>query len=297
MFAKLKARVFFDRIFRRKDINEAYKMVGPEDSWYDTITKVHNSLAEIRKLPHETWRLQSHDGLALNAVYYPCSGSNKTVIWVHGYTSHAERESAYPSLFYRSLGYNVLIPYLRAHGPSEGKYICFGPLEAMDIQGWVEKINALHPEGSIVIHGLSMGGGIVLDLACRDMPNVTALVADAPSVSLDGLLHDYPVSVFKKGGEEVSRELFIRYQKVFGVDAQGCDRVENIRNGKYPLLLSAGSNEDMDEVLQRIQVRSPMETQVLILPGCSHGNGMYKQTEMYQGAIKEFLYKHGSANN
>lgn len=32
-----------------------------------------------------------------------------------------------------------------------------------------------------------------------------------------------------------------------------------------------------------------MPTTVVILPGCNHGNGMYKQTNLYQSAIKEFL--------
>ena len=60
------------------------------------------------------------------------------------------------------------------------------------------------------------------------------------------------------------------------------------------LLLFAGSNEQMDEVLERIRQRNPMDTQIVILPGCNHGNGMYKQTEMYQTAIKEFLDKYMS---
>ena len=30
---------------------------------------------------------------------------------------------------------------------------------------------------------------------------------------------------------------------------------------------------------------------IIILPGCNHGNGMYKQTKMYQEAIKEFIQK------
>ena len=55
MFEKFKARVIFEQLMKRPDINKAYKMVGPEDSWYDTITTVHNSLAQIQKLPHEDW--------------------------------------------------------------------------------------------------------------------------------------------------------------------------------------------------------------------------------------------------
>lgn len=291
MLEKLKANILFNNLLKRPDINKAYKMVGPEDSWYDTITKVHNSLAEIRQNPHEDWELVSHDGLSLKAVFYPGS-SDKTMIWIHGYTSHAERESAFPALFYRSLGYNVLIPYLRAHGPSEGKYIAFGALEYRDMMGWVEKVNERFPNGGIVIHGLSMGGGIVLDLACRNMKNVRAMVCDAPSYNIDAFLGDVAKGVFKKDHAKVYACLAARFLKEFGVPSVAFDRIKNIKNGKYPLLLSAGSNEEQEEVLRQIQENNPMDTEIVILPGCNHGNGMYKQTELYQTAITIFLKRY-----
>ena len=50
MFEKLKANILFSQLLKRPNIDKAYAMVGPEDSWYDTITKVHDSLAQIRKL-------------------------------------------------------------------------------------------------------------------------------------------------------------------------------------------------------------------------------------------------------
>ncbi len=90
MFEKLKANIVFQQLLKRPKIEKAYAMVGPEDSWYDTITKVHNSLAEIKKLPCENLQITSHDGLKLKALYYPGT-SDRTMIWVHGYTSHAER--------------------------------------------------------------------------------------------------------------------------------------------------------------------------------------------------------------
>ena len=55
MFEKIKSYFLFEALMKRHDINQAYKMVGPVDSWYATITTVHNSLAEIQKLPHENW--------------------------------------------------------------------------------------------------------------------------------------------------------------------------------------------------------------------------------------------------
>ena len=272
MFEKIKSRVLFEALLKRHDINEAYKMVGPEDSWYDTITKVHNSLAQIQKLPHEDWEITSHDGLSLKAVFYPGT-TDKTMIWVHGYTSHAERESAFPGLFYHSLGYNVLVPYLRAHGPSEGKYISFGPMECMDIQKWIDRVNE-RICGSILIHGLSMGGGIALDLATVELKNVKCILADAPSYSIPEFFEGVARYNSKRNPEKLSACLFERYRRVFSVDAANYDRRETIRNGKYPLLLTAGSLEEQDEVLSIIEAHHPNPTTVLILPGCNHGNGM-----------------------
>ena len=293
MFEKLKVEMIFRKWLLRPDIRKAYKKVPPSDSWYDTINKVHQSLAEIRCLPHEKRVIRSHDNLRLEAIWYPAEGgSDKTVICVHGYTSHAEREWAFPGLFYHSLGYNVLIPYQRAHGLSQGQYISLGALEHLDMMRWVTHVNELIPKGSILIHGLSMGGGIVLDLATKEMPNVKCLISDAPSLEIDGMFQWICSDVYKDKSGKLFPETMKRFRKEFGVDAADFNRRSNIANGRYPLLLSAGSMENLDGELALLQERNPKETKVLILPGCNHGNGMYKQTELYQTTIKEFIHKY-----
>ena len=290
MFEYFKANSLFDRFLKRPDIEKAYAMVGPEDSWYDTITTVHNSLTEIRQFPHENWQIISHDGLELEGLFYP-GESDKTMIWVHGYTSHAERESAFPALFYRSLGFNVLIPYLRTHGPSDGKYISFGALEAQDLIGWVDRVNEVHPNGDIFIHGLSMGGGTVLYTCDQEMQNVRGLVVDAPSISITGFFHGVTWGVYEKEPhkDKIEKHICKRFRKEFGVDAADYDAFRIIQSCKYPMLLSAGSFEEQDATLEELARNNPKDTKVLILPGCSHGNGMYKQTQLYQNAIREFV--------
>ena len=293
MLEKLKANILFEKLLKRPDISKAYKMVGPEDSWYDTITTVHRSLEEIRKLPHETLAVTSHDGLTLKGIYYPCeSGKNRTVIWVHGYTSHAERESAFPGLFYHSLGFNVLIPYLRAHDISEGKYISFGALEHKDLMEWVKKVNELNPGGQILLHGLSMGGGVALYAADKQMENVKCIIADAPSCSIKEFFDNVSRGVFKDGSGKVSQLAQDRFFREFGVRAADFDAIKTVSGSKYPILLSAGSNEHLEALFDKLTACNPMPTEVIILPGCNHGNGMYKQTELYQGAIKAFLEKY-----
>ena len=290
MFEKIRARVFFKSLLKRPDIMKAYKMVGPEDSWFDTITTVHNSLAQIQQLPREEWQITSHDGLTMKAVFYPGT-TGKTMIWIHGYTSHAERESAFPGLFYHSMGYNVLIPYLRAHGPSEGKYISFGPLECLDLKNWIDKVNERVP-GSILIHGLSMGGGIALDLATMELENVKCILADAPSYSIPEFFSSVSRSISKKNPQKMLDCFEQRSRDEFSADMAHYDRRETIKNGKYPLMLTAGSLEDQEDVFSLIKGRNPQPTTMLILPGCNHGNGMYKQTRMYQDAIREFVERY-----
>ena len=291
MFEKLKANILFSKLLQRPNIEKAYAMVPETDSWYDTIKKVHESLEEIQKNKHETLEITSKDNLNLKGIYYP-NNSDVTVICVHGYTSHAEREWAFPGLFYLSLGYNVLIPYQRAHGLSEGKYISFGALEHLDMVEWINKINEINPNGKIIIHGLSMGGGIVLDLSNLNLNNVKCLIADAPSVSIKGFFYGVSHEVFKTNSEKIAVHAIKRFKKEFGFDVNDFESVNIVANSNYPILLSAGSNEHLEGLFEAIKSLNPKETEVIILPGCNHGNGMYKQTELYQTTIKNFLEKH-----
>ncbi|MBR2891394.1 MAG: alpha/beta fold hydrolase [Bacilli bacterium] len=293
MFEKLKANMLFNKLLQRPNIDRAYAMVPETDSWYDTIKKVHESLDKISKKPHQMLEINSKDNLILKAIYYPNgNGSNVTVICIHGYTSHAEREWAFPGLFYLSLGYNVLIPYQRAHGLSEGKYISFGALEHMDMIDWVNKINEMNPNGKIIIHGSSMGGGIVLDLSKIKMENVKCLIADAPSVSIERFFKNVSKEVFKSNSDKIAFYAIERFKKEFGYDVGEFESVEIVANSQYPILLSAGSNEHLEKLFETIKRVNPNETNIVILPDCNHGNGMYKQTELYQCSIKQFLDKY-----
>lgn len=292
MFNRLKANILFNKLLQRPDISKAYKMVDENDSWYETINCVHKSLEEIKKLPNEVLEIKSLDNLTLRGIYYPLNNSSKTLIWVHGYTSHAERESAFPALFYRSLGYNIFIPYLRAHAISEGKYITFGALESKDLCLWVDKINEIHKDGNIVIHGLSMGAEVALFSSKEEMKNVNVIIADAPSISIRDFFFGVSCHIFKKHGEKIAELAIKRFEKEFNVKVDEYNAFETIKESKYPILLSAGSNECMDEVLNKLKNNNPNDTEIVILPGCNHGNGMYKQTKLYQDTIKEFLKKY-----
>ncbi len=293
MISSLLAKIVFGKLLSRPDISKAYKMVGPEDSWYNTIKTVHDSLAKIQQLPHSIETVTSKEGYKLSAIYYPADcTSDKTVICIHGFGSHAEREWAFPGLFYHSLGFNVLIPYQRAHGPSEGDRITFGVLESDDMLGWIGKVNELTPNGKILLHGLSMGGGIGLCMSSLDMTGVRCIIADAPSQGLDYFYTRVSKDIFGPLGKSVGKAAISDFRKKTGIDPSEYNINRTIPSCKYPILLSAGSMEGLDEYFSQLSDKNPADTEIIILPGCNHGNGMYKQTELYQGRIKDFISKY-----
>ena len=216
----------------------------------------------------------------------------KVRLFIHGYTSHAEREWAFPGLFYLKLGYNVVIPYQRAHGPSGGKYITFGAAESDDMQRWISKIAQMHPNLPIVIHGLSMGGGIALQLADQQLPNVQCIISDAPSDSIKGLFKAVARSKSPKNAEKLYCCMTETFAKSTGKDVSATEVLPHVERSLYPLYLTAGSKENAEARLHDYAAHCPQPTEVVILPGCNHGNGMYKQTELYHSTLMKFLEKY-----
>lgn len=294
MFEKIKARRIFAGLFHRPDITKAYALTDPSDSWYDTLKKVHDSLAEVqREYKREVVEIESFDELTLRAVTYRCPDTAKaTVVCIHGYTSHAEREWAFPALFYLRNGFNVVIPYQRAHGLSEGKYITFGAYEKDDMLRWLDKAEDLYPNTPLVVHGLSMGAGIALQICSSCGNRVRGIVDDAPSFRGLSALFDGVSRNIAGNNEKIRNYLYEIFYRKFGLRADVTDAERYLKQSDCPILFSAGSMENMETELQNLQKLCPKYSEVLILDGCNHGNGMYKQTEIYQNAILTFWREH-----
>lgn len=294
MFEKQKASVIFERLFVRPDITKAYALTDPSDSWYDTLKKVHDSLAEVqREYTREVVEMKSRDELTLRAVTYRCPERAKgTVVCIHGYTSHAEREWAFPSLFYLRNGFNVLVPYQRAHGLSEGKYITLGALEKDDMLRWLGKAAELYPNTPLVVHGLSMGAGIALQICDSCDGDVKGIICDAPSVRGATFLFDMVSKDVRGNSEKICKYLCEKFYKEFGLQPEVTNAAPYVTRSCCPILFSAGSMENMEMQLENLRQTCPKYSELLILDGCNHGNGMYKQKEVYQNAILTFLREH-----
>lgn len=98
---------------------------------------------------------------------------------MHGYHSSGENDFACQLRHVYEQGFNILLPDERAHGKSQGEYICFGALERYDCRDWIFFLNEQLGEMPIYLYGISMGASTVMLTSALDLPrNVRGIIAD-----------------------------------------------------------------------------------------------------------------------
>ena len=154
----------------------------------DVIINARNEF--LGKNFHEV-EITSYDGLILRGLLKTVPNARGTIILFHGYRGTPDFDFCISEPFYEKQGMNVLMPYQRAHGKSEGKFITFGIRERKDVRSWVDFINKrLGYQNKIILSGLSMGATSVLMSAGEPYSdNVKAIIADCGFTS--------PYDIFK----------------------------------------------------------------------------------------------------
>lgn len=103
-----------------------------------------------------------------------------TLLFLHGKGGRASewRTDALRAL---ALGYNVLLPDLRGHGASAGRYMTFGVLEKGDLARALEAVRERWgaDPANVGLHSCSAGSAVALELA-RDRPGIRAIWLESP---------------------------------------------------------------------------------------------------------------------
>jgi hypothetical protein len=84
-------------------------------------------------IAEQSWReleITSPDGVKLRGRWLEnprARGPKKAALLFHGYRSMPHNDFSLTARWFYERGYSVFLAELRAHGRSEGKWICFGP--------------------------------------------------------------------------------------------------------------------------------------------------------------------------
>jgi dipeptidyl aminopeptidase/acylaminoacyl peptidase len=137
------------------------------------------TLLQEQGIDYQEVELTTEDNVRLSAWYTP--PKNGAVILVaHGYG--ASRPEHYHALF-ASHGYGVIAWDFRAHGKSEGEFTSLGYYETLDVKAALDFVLSQPGVQHIGAWGGSMGA-VTMIRATAQYPQIEALVADSPFVTL-----------------------------------------------------------------------------------------------------------------
>ena len=136
------------------------------------------NMDEFMKLEYQEVSIISNDGLKLYGRYYD-NNSDKTLLFFHGYHASPFNNINTPGLWFKEMGYNILLITERAHEKSEGKYITFGVKEKEDAILWYSFLNKEYKPKEIVIYGVSMGGAIAGMISDKLDDKVKTIIIDS----------------------------------------------------------------------------------------------------------------------
>lgn len=244
--------------------------------------------------PFEKVSVVSCDGLRLCGQLLPATQPAKgIVIGFHGYHSSAKRDLAVHAQMLSQAGYHLLLATQRAHGESEGTYICFGAKERLDVAPWCrlasERFGSDLP---IALLGLSMGASTVLLSADTALPpQVKAMVADcgftepweiiARTLRRKHKIFPYPVIFFMNAW---SRHLA-------GFDYWECSTVESLKNNSLPIFLIHGTADLYVhcKMSERIARAYPEQIDYFPVSGARHVQSVLFEPEEYRRRMLSFL--------
>lgn len=243
----------------------------------------------------ESVSIESFDHLKLQGFFWRAKKpSKKSVLIVHGYKGHVKFMETF-ALYYLKRGYNVLIPWQRAHGTSQGKYITLGVFESKDDEDWVQWLRKQVPGTKVVVHGVSMGGAITLIMAGDHTPGVNCYVEDCTYTSFwDIFGHElkarFGLPVFPT---LYLTELVSRVRA--GIDFHERSPLDAVKEATAPILFVHGTSDDfippqMGRTLYKTAITKHKE--LLLIKGADHAQSFDTNPARYEKTLDEFLGKY-----
>ena len=287
--------VFFVACRRTKE----YSWINPDElkgTAYEKYSDhIQNSIKWLKDHDSQDHYIQSADGLKLHALWIPAPNAKGTVLLAHGYRSTMLVDFGMVFDVYHNMNMNLLIPYQRSHGESEGKYITFGVKESQDMKLWIDYCqNTLHG-GQMIISGLSMGASTMMYLADQPLPDcVKGMIVDCGFTSPAAILSKVYTSVTHLPAIPTIwiTDLFARVFAGFSIYEK--DSRKTLSQSRLPILMVHGMEDDFVPSYMTNQGYDACasEKKLFLVEGAGHGTSYLKQPERYREIIYMFLTEH-----
>jgi len=268
-------KAFENKEYFLKNTNNPY--------WIDTID---TEISEIK----------SFDGLLLKAFFKSgINGSNNTVIFFHGYTGEARQLSPIAKYIFEKYGYNILMPHLRAHGWSEGKYIGFGWFESLECIQWIDwvKEKTAGEQSQILLVGTSMGAASVLIAAGSKQipPQVKALISDCSFTSAEEEIKYQMKKKFHFDSPKLLAYLDKITKKKAGYSFSQSSPINAVKNIQIPVLYVHGQSDNFTPfyMVDELFNATLCSKELFVVKDADHGESYKLDEKGYQEKIDKII--------
>lgn len=246
--------------------------------------------------------IESDEGFTLAAFFLAAPDAKGTILMMHGFRSSPLRDFATLARFYNGLGYNVCMPYQRAHGESGGKFITFGIKERFDCRNWILKIDEMF-EGNlpIFVTGISMGcATAVMTSGFTDLPmNLRGFIADCGftvprEIIVFELMHQYHIPSGLAKLVSATAELYCKLLAGFSLDEY--TTFDALRVNRRPFLFIHGTKDTrvpLSMTLANYETCSQPK-ELFLAEGAIHAISYLQQEEAYKKTVANFLNRYGA---
>ena len=234
----------------------------------------------------------SRDGLALRGWLTEGAPDKPTIIACHG-LFRSRQELLERSCRLSQEGFPVLLFDFRGHGKSDEGSISLGLLESLDVLGAYDFLNQTQEGQQVVLMGVSMGAVAALHAAGDLQPDLRAVIADSPFLSLRDTMTHHTKLFFGLPSFPFT-DLFVwNLARINGYQAEDLDTLEAVKGlGNVPILMLHGRDDRRIPLstAQTIFQTIPSEQKKMVdFPGARHGAAYRTDPEGYLTEVVEFL--------
>ena len=235
--------------------------------------------------------ITSRDGLELHASLVECENATKTVIFSHGWRSAAFFDFSCIWEYYLSHKFNLLLIDQRAHGKSEGKYICFGVKERYDLIDWAKFVNTRFGEDKkIFISGISMGSSaLMMALGTDGLPqNVVGASCDCGYTSPRAIFKHVLKKNFHLPAFPLIGLANIISKLIANFDFDEFSSDEGLKNAKIPIIFIHGTGDGfvpVEHTYDNIKACASKYTEAIV-ENAEHGMSYLTDKESVMNGIE-----------
>ncbi len=240
----------------------------------------------------------AEDGRRLHGWYMPrhpkhdTLGVARTAVLIHGYRNCAVDMMHLGYMYHHSMGYNILLPDLHAHGQSDGESIQMGWKDRLDALRWCQVAESVF-HTPIVVHGISMGAATTMMLSGEEnLPTgITHFIEDCGYTSAWDEFQGELANQFSLPAFPLLHLTSVLCDAMYGWNFTEASALRQVAKCSKPMLFIHGDADDFVPtwMVHPLHEAHQGQKQIWLTEGVDHALSYSRYPQEYTLLVRSFL--------